>query len=145
VHGVLWVLDVAHNLAGVQALVSALGVLSLPRPLVAVVGVLGDKDWPGMMVPLYAATDEVLLTEPPTAPPERRWDPQRVLQQAGSGKAQVVADFRTALERAQHTAAARQGSVLVTGSFHTVGDALISLGRAPFGSDTHLPAPEFAA
>jgi len=145
VHGVLWVLDVAHNLAGVDALVTALSVLRLPRPVVAVVGVLGDKDWAGMLVPLYAAADQVLLTEPPTAPADRRWDPGQVLRRVGSSKAQVVTDFNEALERAQRAAAGQGGSVLVTGSFHTVGDALIALRRTPFGTDVHLPAPDFAA
>jgi hypothetical protein len=34
--------------------------------------------------------------------------------------------------------------VLVTGSFHTVGDALIALDRAPFGADVTLPRVAFA-
>ena len=144
VDGVLWVFDVAHNRAGVDALATALGSLDLPRPLVAVVGVLGDKDWGSMMGALYAATDHVLLTEPPTAPPERRWDPTRVLLEAGSEKAQVVSEFGAALARAQQLAQQAGGCVLVTGSFHTVGDALIALRRCPFGSDLALPPPDFA-
>lgn len=143
VDGVLWVLDVAHNLAGVDALVTALAALPLPRPLVSIVGVLGDKDWTGMMGPLYAASDRVLLTSPPTAPADRRWDPWQVLREAGSPKAEVVAEFTTALERAQRAAVAGGGSVLVTGSFHTVGDALIALRRCPFGTDLDLPPPDF--
>ena len=36
---------------------------------------------------------------------------------------------------------AQGGTVLVTGSFHTVGDALAALGLAPFGVDPHeVPA-----
>jgi dihydrofolate synthase/folylpolyglutamate synthase len=143
VDGVPWMLDVAHNLAGVNALVSALGALALPRPLTAVVGVLGDKDWAGMMVPLYAAADRVLLTEPPTAPSDRRWDPAQVLRSVGSTKATVVSEFNRALADAQRNALANSGSVVVTGSFHTVGDALIALRRCPYGSDVTLPTPDF--
>jgi dihydrofolate synthase/folylpolyglutamate synthase len=145
VQGVLWVLDVAHNLAGVQSLAGALAVLPLPRPLIAVVGVLGDKDWAGMMVPLCAAADQVLLTEPPTAPADRRWDPGQVLRVTPSPRATIVPDFNEALAMAQRDARASGGSVLVTGSFHTVGDALIALRRCPAGSDVTLPAPEFMA
>jgi dihydrofolate synthase/folylpolyglutamate synthase len=144
IDGVPWVLDVAHNVAGVEALVAALGALPLPRPLIAVVGVLGDKDWAGMMVPLYGATDLLLLTEPPTAPPERRWDPGQVARDVASPKAEVLSDFRAALTRAQAVARAEGGTVLVTGSFHTVGDALITLGRCPFGADLTLPRVDFA-
>ena len=68
-----------------------------------------------------------------------------MLRRVGSSKAQVVTDFNEALERAQRAAAGQGGSVLVTGSFHTVGDALIALRRTPFGTDVHLPAPDFAA
>lgn len=145
VQGVPWMLDVAHNLAGVNALVNALGVLALPRPLTAVVGVLGDKDWAGMMVPLYAAADRVLLTEPPTAPADRRWDPAQVLRAVSSAKAMVVADFYDALADAQRTALTNRGSVVVTGSFHTVGDALSALRRCPYGSDVTLPTPDFGS
>jgi hypothetical protein len=61
---------------------------------------------------------------------------------AGDAAASVVVDFRAALEKAKVMAGA--GTVLVTGSFHTVGDALISLNRTPFGSDVTLPQVSFA-
>jgi dihydrofolate synthase/folylpolyglutamate synthase len=142
--GVPWLFDVAHNVAGVEALVAALAQLPVPRPVVAVVGVLGDKDWAGMIRPLYTAAERVLLTEPPTAPAERRWDPARVLDEVASPRALVVRDFHAALAVAQRAAAAQGGSVLVTGSFHTVGDALIALRRCPSGSDVTLPEVDFA-
>ncbi|MGH7342454.1 MAG: bifunctional folylpolyglutamate synthase/dihydrofolate synthase, partial [Candidatus Rokuibacteriota bacterium] len=131
-----WVFDVAHNVAAVQALVRALPELGLPRPLVALVGVLGDKDWKKMMVPIAAAADAVVLTQPPTAPADRRWDPDRVLALVPMPGAEVVHDFSDALARARQLAGrGGDGTVLVTGSFHTVGDALIELGLAPYGAD----------
>jgi dihydrofolate synthase/folylpolyglutamate synthase len=135
--GRVWVFDVAHNVAGVRALTSALPQLALPRPLVALVGVLGDKDWRQMMVPLSETADAVVLTLPRTAPEDRRWDPDVVLAEVALPRAEVVRDFREALVRARELAArgALEGSVLVTGSFHTVGDALIELGLAPYGAD----------
>jgi dihydrofolate synthase/folylpolyglutamate synthase len=137
-----WVFDVAHNVAGVQALAAALHEMALPRPLISLVGVLGDKDWRGMLGPLEAASDHMVLTMPPTAPPDRRWDPFAVLRETPTAKATAIADFAEALTRAwqQATHQGRAGTVLVTGSFHTVGDALIALGMAPFGADTALPA-----
>jgi dihydrofolate synthase/folylpolyglutamate synthase len=140
--GQTWVFDVAHNVAGVQALVSALRSLDLPRPLVLLLGILGDKDWRAMLPPLFAMADLSILAIPPTAPSNRTWNPQLALEFAGGAHAHVIADFGAALESA-HTAAGR-GTVLVTGSFHTVGDALISLNRTPFGSDVTLPRASFA-
>jgi dihydrofolate synthase/folylpolyglutamate synthase len=137
-----WVFDVAHNVAGVRALVDAMGALELRRPLVLVLGILGDKDWRAMLPPLFEIADETILTVPPTAPPNRSWDPHSALSFAGENQASVVTDFIPALESAHQRAGA--GTVLVTGSFHTVGDALIALNRTPFGSDVTLPRVSFA-
>jgi dihydrofolate synthase/folylpolyglutamate synthase len=131
-----WLFDVAHNPAGMEAMVSALPALRLRRPLAGVVGILGDKDWSRMLPPLAAAVDTLLLTEPPTAPPERRWDPVAVLARLPELRAEVALDFTDALARAR--VAAGVGTVLVTGSFHTVGDALALLGLAPAGVDPPL-------
>ncbi|MEX2611522.1 MAG: Mur ligase family protein [Gemmatimonadota bacterium] len=153
VAGVPWLFDVAHNVAGAEALGAALEALRPARPIVALIGVLGDKDWRGMLAPLYAAVDAAVLTLPPSAPAERRWEPQVVLEAFPAAHAEAVADFTTALERAQELARSgvpgapagrRPGTVLVTGSFHTVGDALLALGRAPWGGDLAVRAPAFA-
>ena len=127
--GVTWVFDVAHNPAGAQALAEALPVLAPPRPLVGLVAVLGDKDWAALLGPVAALADALILTQPPSAPVERRWNPAAVAQEARLGSAVTVQeDFAAALESAR--VAARGGTVLVTGSNHTVGDALNALGLA---------------
>lgn len=132
-----WILDVAHNAAGVESLVAALPDLAPRRPVVALIGVLGDKDWDRMLPPLFDLADEVILTEPPSAPPERRWDPEEVLAAVDrAGRGRVVRPFAAAIGEA--TAAASGGTVLCTGSVHTVGDALLELGLAPFGEEPGL-------
>jgi dihydrofolate synthase/folylpolyglutamate synthase len=136
-HGRDWIFDVAHNPAGMAALVGSLSRLPVPRPLVAVVGILGDKDW-GLMLPmLQGCADYLVLTTPPTAPAERGWDPERAVSLLPAGQARVISEFRSALEAARVEAAT--GTVLVTGSFHTVGDAQSILGLAPYGADPALP------
>ena len=82
-----------------------------------------------MLPQLAAAVDRTWLTEPPSAPPDRRWDVSSVAREVGGG-VEVEADFARVLELAQRGAA----TVLVTGSFHTVGDAMARLpGFAPLG------------
>lgn len=136
VDGRTWLLDVAHNTAGIHSLVEVLERLGLPRPRVAVVGVLGDKEWGEMLPPLLAEVSRAVLTQPTSAPPGRRWDPEqaRAAVEARPGGApcpvEVVPDLRAALDRAR--AAAGDGTVVVTGSCYTVGDALQALGRVPF-------------
>jgi dihydrofolate synthase/folylpolyglutamate synthase len=143
--GRTWVFDVAHNPAGIESLVLASTELALPRPIVALVGVLGDKDWRGMLGPIAAMSDAVILTLPPTAPDDRRWDPAAVLEEAPLPHGVAIPDFSAAMHAAwQRSGIPTAGSIIVTGSFHTVGDAMIALQIAPFGTDGGLPVPLFA-
>jgi dihydrofolate synthase/folylpolyglutamate synthase len=124
-----WIFDVAHNPNGVDALISVLNQYRPVRPLHALVGVLKDKDWKAMLPRVASAVDQVWLTDPPSAPPERRWDLTAVAREAGPGF-RTEPDFDKALKLVQQGA----GTVLVTGSFHTVGDAMARLpGFAPIG------------
>ncbi len=124
--GRTWVFDVAHNTAGAVALSAVLGRMELPRPLVLLTAVLGDKDWREMLPPLFETADHAILTQAPTAPLDRRWEPREAVTESGSGVAEIQTDFVRALDRARELAGS--GTVVVTGSAHTVGDALRGLG-----------------
>lgn len=125
-----WLLDVAHNTAGVLSLVDTVDRLGLPEPMVALVGVLGDKDWQTMLPPLFSRVSAAVLTQPPSAPPERRWDVASAAEAVGTVcPLHVEEDFIAALRRAREIAG--QGTVVVTGSCHTVGSALSVLGLEP--------------
>ena len=129
--GARWIFDVAHNAAGVESLVASIRALQPGGPLVALVGVLGDKDWDRMLPPLFEVVDRAILVEPPSAPGERRWDPDVVLERLGRPvTARVVRPFAAALAEAEREAAG--GTVVCTGSVHTVGDAMGALGIDPF-------------
>jgi dihydrofolate synthase/folylpolyglutamate synthase len=125
-----WLFDVAHNPDGVRALVRALRELDPPRPLHALVSILGDKEWAEMLVLLDEVVDRGILTRAPTAAGRGwnlewlgRWlrDPSRPPAKAAWS---LVPDFHEALAEVQESA----GTVLVTGSFHTVGDVMQTLG-----------------
>ena len=129
-----WVFDVAHNVAGVGALADSLPRLGLPEPHVLLIGIQGDKDWRAMLPPLFAMTRDAILTQPPSVPPERQWHP---LEAAGAVEARpnlhILPDFEEAMEGARR--AAGKGTVVVTGSHHTVGDAMNVLGILPYGGE----------
>lgn len=129
--GRTWLFDVAHNPAGVQTLVSVLDGLELDEPVVLLVGVLGDKDWGAMLPPLFERAWAAVLTQPPSAPPERRWNPQEAARAVGDTllEPEIEPDFAAAMARAAKLAGV--GTVVVTGSNHTVGDALSRLGLDP--------------
>ncbi len=128
-----WLFDVAHNPDSMRALVTALRAADLPRPIHALVSILGDKEWPAMLVRLDEAVDRGILTVAPTAAGRkwdldwlRRWleDPARPPARASWS---LQPEFREALAAVERGA----GTVLVTGSFHTVGDVMEALGLEP--------------
>ena len=127
--GATWIFDVAHNPAGVRALARSLDALELPRPLVLVAAILADKEWGEMLPPLLSRADAAILTLAPTAPEGRRWDPEAAaasLEVPPRFPLRVIPDFAAALSRAETLAP--YGTLLVTGSVHTVGDAMGELG-----------------
>lgn len=132
----LFVFDVAHNTAGVEALVRVLADLAPPRPLVLLAGILGDKDWSRMLPPLVDLADRAVFTIPSSAPPGRSWNPGEVAARVARGTpVEVVPDVAAALTRA--TALSRGGTVVVTGSCYTVGDVLLLMDLSPFTDDRY--------
>jgi dihydrofolate synthase/folylpolyglutamate synthase len=125
-----WLFDVAHNPDGIRSLVTALETLGPPRPIHGLISILGDKEWPDMLVQLDRAIDRGVLTVAPTAA-SRGWDAawlRRWLGDASRPPARaswtLIPDFPAALREVQRGA----GTVLVTGSFHAVGDVMEVLG-----------------
>ncbi len=125
-----WLFDVAHNPDGIEALCRSLREIRPARPIHALVSILGEKAWADMLVRLDRAVDRGILTVTPSAE-SRRWNLewlQQWLRDPGRPPAraawQLIPDFRQALARAQEGA----GTVLVTGSFHTVGDVMAEIG-----------------
>lgn len=124
-----YLFDVAHNDDGVRVLVDALEAAAVPRPITAVVCVLGDKAWHPMLARLAGAVDALVLTEAPSAPAERRWPLDEAVAYAGGLGARVRAV--PSLAEALRVAARGSATVVVTGSFHTVGDAMQCLQLDP--------------
>ncbi len=124
-----YLFDVAHNGDGARVLARTLGRVEPPAPVVALVCALGDKDWREMLDALAPRVARFVFTNAPTAPESRAWRLEDVAAFASQrGWAyEAIADFDVALARAERTGA----TVLVTGSFHTVGDAMSRLHVSP--------------
>lgn len=125
-----WLFDVAHNPDGMRSLVAALRADPPPGPVHAIVSILGDKAWPEMLVALDEVVDQGILTVAPSAD-TRKWDIEwlkRWLKDPARPRAKaewaLVQDFEEAMAAAEF----RAGTVLVTGSFHTVGDVMAARG-----------------
>ena len=120
-----WLFDVAHNPDGMRALVPRSALPISRGRSTALVSILGDKEWPEMLVQLDQVLDHGVLTIAPTAAGPRLG--HRVAPALAQGPARpparaawtLIPDF--ARRRGGPEGA---GTVLVTGSFHTVGDVM---------------------
>jgi dihydrofolate synthase/folylpolyglutamate synthase len=127
-------LDVAHNPAAVQRLVATLARVGPPR-WTFVAGFLADKRWAEMLDALLSLAPSGRLCGLETANTGRRLGIEDTAP-ALAARADVrwwetVGD---ALEDARaDVAAGTADAILVTGSFHTVGEALVALGFAAAG------------
>ena len=124
-----WIFDVAHNADGVRTVAESLESVAHERPVVALLCVLADKDWRAMMDALSGVVDQFVLTNAPTAPASRAWSLAEALAHATERgyRAVAIADFDAAVQGADADGA----TVLATGSFHTVGDAMARLQVSP--------------
>ena len=126
-----YIFDVAHNADGARVLAETLRAVQPTRPVRALFCALKDKEWKDMLTNLSPRVDEFILTDAPTAPASRKWNLEEArafLRHAGM-KGDVAWTFDEALRQVEDAA-----TVVVTGSFHTVGDAMARLQVSPFGS-----------
>jgi dihydrofolate synthase/folylpolyglutamate synthase len=91
--------------------------------------VLADKDWRAMISLLATRVDRFVLTAPPSVPADRAWalDDAVAFARANGWAAEAEPDFDRALALSREGAEA----TLITGSFHTVGDAMARLQVSP--------------
>jgi dihydrofolate synthase/folylpolyglutamate synthase len=127
-----FIFDVAHNPDGARTIAETLRAVNPTAPRTALVAILSDKDWQGIIRELAPAVDRFVFTNAPSAPAERRWDPAKALTfaKAQGFAAELEPDMDAALTLAQKDS----GTVLVAGSFHTVGDAMSRLQVSPFAA-----------
>jgi dihydrofolate synthase/folylpolyglutamate synthase len=117
------VLDGAHNLGGIEALVESLPAFLAGRRLVAVISILDDKDAAGMLAALLGHCAAVVCT---ASSNPRALSPATLASlasQLDGPASELEPDPRRALARARELAGAG-GVVLATGSIYLVADLL---------------------
>src|SRR5262249_3396770 len=131
-----WIFDVAHNPDGMRVVAQALAESgrSIRRPLHALVGIRNDKDWRPMLAALRPPVGQRTVTVPPSIPLMQRWSMADFDTPTDRPSDSPTVWFEPDFERALHDIQEGAGTILVTGSFHTVGDAMARLpGFAPVG------------
>jgi dihydrofolate synthase/folylpolyglutamate synthase len=123
-----WIFDVAHNPDGARTVAATLTATNGRQRVTVLLCVLSDKDWRAMIEALRPVASRFIITDAPSAPPSRRWSSRDAAQFAATLGVEVaeVSDFDQALDAASH-----DELTLVTGSFHTVGDAMARLQVSP--------------
>lgn len=116
-------LDGAHNTDSVRALIKAIGANIPYDSMVMIFGCAADKDIDGMLAEIALGADKVVFTR--AAANARAADPRELARRFGEshGKmSQVTDDIAQAFAVATR-AVNREDLVVVTGSFHLVGEA----------------------
>jgi dihydrofolate synthase/folylpolyglutamate synthase len=123
-----FIFDVAHNADGARVLAETLRAVVPQSPVHVLFCALRDKEWQEMLTTLASVADSFVLTNAPTAPASRAWDVMQVREfiQRTNFAGEIVPSFDDALRRVENAA-----TVVVTGSFHTVGDAMARLQVSP--------------
>jgi dihydrofolate synthase/folylpolyglutamate synthase len=143
VEGVPHLLDAAHNPAGCERLAATAAALERGRAAL-VFGALADKAWPEMLDALLPAAARAWACDLETAGPRRltRAEAEPVIAARGIAWAGTVAEGLAAARAA--VLAGDAAFVLVAGSFHTVGEALVTLGVAREGEPYTPERPALA-
>ena len=115
------VIDVAHNPDGVSALVSSLVEAFSFERAVFVVGILGDKDYRGMLIELTRVPCSIVVTTPANVRSVDADELMRTAEALGLECA-VETDVAAAVDTALQRAGAGE-IVCVTGSHYVVGEA----------------------
>jgi dihydrofolate synthase/folylpolyglutamate synthase len=115
------ILDGAHNVAGVRALVSTLKGIFKNDNLVLVIGILSYKPKESMLGEICPLASKIFVTKPSV---EKASDPEELCRiiKTFNPEVEIVSDVKTAVGRAvEH--AGREGLVCVTGSLFNVAEA----------------------
>jgi dihydrofolate synthase/folylpolyglutamate synthase len=126
------IFDVGHNPEAARTVAETMRAIDPPRPRTALLAVLADKDWRGIIRELAPVVDSFVFTNAPSAPAERRWDPAAA--HAFAKTEGLASDLEPDLDAVIARGKIDAETLLVTGSFHTVGDAMARLQVSPFAA-----------
>jgi dihydrofolate synthase/folylpolyglutamate synthase len=121
-----WLLDVAHNPAAARTLAATLETLAPSEPMVAVIGMLNDKDVESTVTALKNSVDRwiAVTADNPRAIPAQVLG--RRVAKVCDCSCLIADSLSQALDQARRVAGT-DGLVLITGSFYIVGPALEAL------------------
>ena len=122
-------IDGAHNPSASEALAVSIKEYFLPfyEKIILIIGIMADKDMPGIIKPLLPLASEIVFTAPGY---ERAASPEKLREYAAAmGFASgVTHSLKEALGLAETMGSAHRTLTVITGSFYTIGEAKTCLG-----------------
>jgi dihydrofolate synthase/folylpolyglutamate synthase len=123
IDGVEWIVDVAHNPAAAEALRSVLDENDPGGRIIAVIGVLNDKDVAGLIDPLADCVDRWIAVTPDSHRALPAAELARQISNRTDRACLISRSFDEAIEFVRRDSA-ENDRILATGSFFTVGPVL---------------------
>lgn len=113
------IIDGAHNPAGAKALRKTLNELFLGRKIIFVLGVLGDKDYKGIINELIYPQDDVIVVKPMS---ERAAEPEKIAREINANIVACYQDIKDGVKQAL-AIAGQDGVICIAGSLYLAGYA----------------------
>ncbi len=124
--GARWLLDVAHNPAAAEKLAESIANDGAQAEVWAIIGLLDDKDVAGIAMPLNAHIDHWIAVTADSHRAVRAPELARQISDCCNRPCRVSGSLAAAMRYAQRHAGTAD-TILITGSFYTVGPALREL------------------
>jgi dihydrofolate synthase/folylpolyglutamate synthase len=125
-----FIFDVGHNPQAAAAFTATLLKCPPPPPVGIVVGIMHDKDYPAMLREYCTAADAIIVTQPIT---ERAASAHALFERIPESYPGIRREIISVKEAVVYAQSQGYRTIAVTGSFYTVGEAMVALGIEPFG------------
>jgi len=123
------IFDVAHNPQATRELCKTIRQRFPGSPVCIVAGIMADKDSQSMFREYAECADTIIITCPKT---ERAASTAYLLSMISKNYDKPVRAIENVKEAMDHAIAEFEGVICVTGSFFTVGEAMVGLGIKPY-------------
>jgi len=120
-----WIFDVAHNPDAVDMLIDSIVEKKCDKDLLMIVGIMKDKNYTPMIEKYAAIATHLVFVQPQNERSAKAGELAQVVPRNFTGKIILIPEIATAVSSVRGF---HHGTVCVTGSFYTVGEAMAELG-----------------
>jgi dihydrofolate synthase/folylpolyglutamate synthase len=123
------VFDVGHNVQALESLIESLNDVFGDKSILFVTGIMKDKDTSGMINLLCSRAGHIILSMPHTDRASTAEALAGLVPVSFAGKMEIIPEVAMAIKAAM---SGPYGIICVTGSFYTVGEAMMEMNIEPY-------------